>query len=161
MTLYKPSSRGIGRMEISFVTDTSAVNDQKKVSRHKTERKVVRLSDCLSVTTAKNESSPQGCTAFYLNTTQCTFTFSSSTSQEWISALCLLAFQVIQNSPVTQLSPFHIQVRNIRISFIGSVLARTICLWSLVAKKNRHKNMQQQRGNGCQQFIRYDAIYIW
>ncbi|XP_029369171.1 docking protein 2, partial [Echeneis naucrates] len=55
--------------------------------------KVVRLSDLLSVTPAPKESCPQGCTAFYLNTIQCTYTLASTTSQDWLSALCLLTFQ--------------------------------------------------------------------
>ncbi|XP_026186434.1 docking protein 3 [Mastacembelus armatus] len=92
MILFKPSSTGVGRLELHTVIDTNT--DQKKINRLKTpDRKVVRLSDCLSVTTASQESCPQGCTAFYLSTTQCTYTLASTTSQEWLSALCLLAFQ--------------------------------------------------------------------
>nr|XP_020446781.1 docking protein 3 [Monopterus albus] len=92
--LFKPSSTGVGRLEIYTVLDTNAITDQKKAGRQKTpERKVVRLSDCLSVTPAPNEACLQGCTAFYINTTQCTYTMASTTSQEWISALCFLAFQ--------------------------------------------------------------------
>ncbi|XP_018530882.1 docking protein 3 [Lates calcarifer] len=92
MMLYKPSSTGVGRLELYTVLD--AITDQRKAGRQKTpERKVVRLSDCLSITPAPKESCPQGCTAFYLNTTQCTYTLASSASQDWLSALCLLAFQ--------------------------------------------------------------------
>lgn len=95
MVLFKPSSTGVGRLEFHTVLDNNAVNDQKKVGRQKTpERKVVRLSDCLSVTPAPKESCPAGCTAFYINTTQCNYTLASLTSQDWLSALCLLAFQV-------------------------------------------------------------------
>ncbi|XP_071314545.1 docking protein 3 [Trachinotus anak] len=94
MVLFKPSSTGVGRLEIYNVLDSNAVTDQKKAARQKTpERKVVRLSDCLSITPAPKESCPQGCTAFYLNTTQCTYTLASTASQDWLSALCLLAFQ--------------------------------------------------------------------
>ncbi|XP_035525543.1 docking protein 3 [Morone saxatilis] len=94
MVLFKPSSTGVGRLELFTVLDNNAVTDQKKVSRQKTpERKVVRLSDCLSVTPAPKESCPPGCTAFYLNTTQCKYTLASTASDDWISALCLLAFQ--------------------------------------------------------------------
>ncbi|KAF3693740.1 Docking protein 3 Downstream of tyrosine kinase 3 [Channa argus] len=42
---------------------------------------------------ATKESCPQGCTAFYLNTTQCTYTLASTTGEDWMSALCVLAFQ--------------------------------------------------------------------
>ncbi|XP_044060399.1 docking protein 1 [Siniperca chuatsi] len=94
MVLFKPSSTGVGRLELYTVLDNNAVTDQKKVGWQKTpERKVVRLSDCLSVTPAPKESSPPGCTAFYLYTTQSNYTLASMTSQDWQSALCLLAFQ--------------------------------------------------------------------
>lgn len=96
MMLFKPSSTGVGRLEFYNVLDNSSPADQKKISRQKTpERKVVRLSDCLSVTPAPKESCPSGCTAFYLNTTQYTYTLASTTSQDWLSALCLLAFKVL------------------------------------------------------------------
>ncbi|XP_042349617.1 docking protein 3 [Plectropomus leopardus] len=94
MVLFKPSSMGVGRLEFSTLFDNNAAADQRKVARPKTpERKVVRLSDCLSVVPAPKESCPSSCTAFYLNTTQCTYTLASTSSQEWLSALCLLAFQ--------------------------------------------------------------------
>ncbi|XP_054453738.1 uncharacterized protein dok3 [Anoplopoma fimbria] len=94
MVLFKPSSMGVGRLELSTVLDNNAAADHRKVGRQKSsERKVVRLSDCLSVVPAPRESCPHGCKAFYLHTTQCTYTLASRTSQEWISALSLLAFQ--------------------------------------------------------------------
>ncbi|KAM6952989.1 uncharacterized protein dok3 [Lycodopsis pacificus] len=94
MVLFKPSSTGVGRLELCTVLDNNASADQRRVGRQKSsERKVVRLSDCLSVDPAPKESCPRGCTAFYLHTTQCTYTLASATSQDWISALCLLAFQ--------------------------------------------------------------------
>lgn len=94
MVLFKPSSTGVGRLELHAVTDNSAISEQKKVGRQKTpERKVVRLSDCLSVTPAPKESCPAKCTAFYISTTQCIYTLASTTSEEWLSALCLLAFK--------------------------------------------------------------------
>ncbi|TKS72531.1 Docking protein 2 [Collichthys lucidus] len=67
------------------------VTEQKKKKTQ--ERKVVRLSDCLSVTRAPKESCPHGCTAFYLNTTHCNYTLATRESQDWLDALCLLAFQ--------------------------------------------------------------------
>ncbi|XP_034739832.1 docking protein 3 isoform X1 [Etheostoma cragini] len=92
--LFKPSTMGVGRLELSTVPDNNAAADWKKVGRYKTpERKVVRLSDCLSVIPAPKESCPSGCTAFYLHTIQCTYTLASTSSQDWLSALCLLAFQ--------------------------------------------------------------------
>ncbi|CAK6956461.1 docking protein 1 [Scomber scombrus] len=94
LVLFKPSSTGVGRLEFYTVIDSNAITDPKKASRLRTpERKVVRLSDCLSVTPAPKESCPSRCTAFYLNTTQSTYTLASMTSQDWLSALSLLAFQ--------------------------------------------------------------------
>ncbi|XP_038140545.1 docking protein 3-like [Cyprinodon tularosa] len=94
MVLFKPSSTGVGRLEFCSASDGNAFSDQLKASRQKTsERKVVRLTDCLSVTPALKESCPARCTAFYLNTTQSTYTFASVESQSWIHALSTLAFQ--------------------------------------------------------------------
>ncbi|XP_017282121.1 docking protein 3 [Kryptolebias marmoratus] len=94
MVLFKPSSTGVGRLEFCAASDGSAFSEHVKSGRQKaTERKVVRLSDCLSVTPAAAEACPAGCTAFCLNTKQCNYTFASTSSQDWTSALCLLAFQ--------------------------------------------------------------------
>ncbi|KAM3612583.1 uncharacterized protein V6R79_010530 [Siganus canaliculatus] len=94
MVLFKPSSSGVGRLELYNVLDNNAAVEQKKVGRQKTpERKVVRLCDCLSVTPALKESCPPGCTAFYIHTTQNKYTLASAASQDWLSALNLLAFQ--------------------------------------------------------------------
>uniref|UniRef100_A0A671VFU0 Docking protein 3-like n=1 Tax=Sparus aurata TaxID=8175 RepID=A0A671VFU0_SPAAU len=76
--LFKPSSTGVGRLELCTKTP---------------ERKVVRLRDCLSADPAPKESCPPGCTAFYLNTIQCNYTLASTASQDWLKALCVLAFQ--------------------------------------------------------------------
>ncbi|KAM9740460.1 docking protein 3 isoform 2-T2 [Menidia menidia] len=100
MVLYKPSSSGVGRLEFFSASDSSSISEQLKAGRQKSqERKVVRLSDCLSAVPAAKESCPPGCTAFYVHTTQCTYTFASMSSQEWLSALCLLAFQKDPGEP--------------------------------------------------------------
>lgn len=94
MACFKPSSSGVGRLEMYTVVHNSNMGDQKRAERLKAQaRKVVRLSDCLSVTSALKESCPADCEAFYLNTTSATYTLASPTTQEWISVLCLLAFQ--------------------------------------------------------------------
>ncbi|KAL6117851.1 dok3 [Pungitius sinensis] len=100
MALFEPSPTGVGRVELSTGLNTNAASDQRKVGWQKSsERKVVRLSDCLSVKLAPNESCPPGCTAFYLHTIQCTYTLASTISQEWLSALCSLAFQKDPGDP--------------------------------------------------------------
>ncbi|XP_069027383.1 docking protein 3 [Embiotoca jacksoni] len=94
LVLFKASSTGVGRLEFYTLADSTSVTDQRKISRQKApERKVVRLSDCLSVTPAPKGCCPAGCTAFSLKTTQCTYILASTTSQDWLSALNLLAFQ--------------------------------------------------------------------
>ncbi|KAM6923474.1 uncharacterized protein dok3 [Xenentodon cancila] len=95
MLLFKPSSTGIGRLEFYNISESSFISDQLKAGRKKTpDRKVVRLCDFLSVTPAvKEPSCPAGCTAFYLKTMQCTYTFASTDSQDWLGALAHLAFQ--------------------------------------------------------------------
>lgn len=87
--LFKPSSTGVGRLELCTLTDNNAVTDLKG-----TRLKVIRLSDCLSVTSAPEESCPPGCTAFNIKTMQSIYTLASTSSQAWQNALCLLAFQV-------------------------------------------------------------------
>lgn len=120
MVLFKPSSTGVGRLEFCSASDGNAFSDQLKASRQKTsERKVVRLTDCLSVTPALKESCPARCTAFYLNTTQSTYTFASVESQSWIHALSTLAFQV---------SPFLMASSAAHLSFHISVLIWEKCL---------------------------------
>lgn len=108
MMLFKPSSMGVGRLEFRSISDS----EQLKASRQKTqERKVVRFSDCLSVTPAAKESCPARCTAFYLNTTQHTYTFASTESQDWISALCSLVFQVPRFPLVTTPAAARLSLR--------------------------------------------------
>lgn len=78
----------------TVVDHNNTVLEPKKTGRLKSQdRKVVRLSDCVSVTFAPKESCPGDCEAFYLNTISATYTLASPTTQDWISALCLLAFQ--------------------------------------------------------------------
>lgn len=94
MVLFKPSSTGVGRLELYSIVANNAISDLKKAGWHKSPaRKVIRLSDCLSITSAPKESCPSGCEAFVLNTMSCIYTLASDTSQNWISALCLLAFE--------------------------------------------------------------------
>ncbi|XP_037531008.1 docking protein 3-like [Nematolebias whitei] len=89
MVLFKPSSTGVGRLEFCAASDSTTLTGRQK----STKWKVVRLSDCVSVTPAAREACPAGCTAFKLNAKQCHYIFASMSSQDWTSALCLLAFQ--------------------------------------------------------------------
>lgn len=89
MVLFKPSFSGVSRLELNTLHDESTGYGRKKA-----EKTVVRLDDCLSATSAPDESCPPGCTAFYLNTTANNFILASTCTQQWLSAIWLQAFQV-------------------------------------------------------------------
>lgn len=94
MVLYKPSSTGVGRLQLYTVVESTAGSENKKSGWNTAQpRKVVRLSDCLSVTSARQQSCPSGCEAFVLNTTSDVYTLASASTPDWISALCQLVFQ--------------------------------------------------------------------
>lgn len=101
MVLFKPSDRGVGRVEFFTIGNRAYANYGKSKTP---ERKAVRLSDCLSITPAPEVSCPAACTAFYLQTTQCTYILASTASQQWLSALQLLTFQVSHISRAVQCS---------------------------------------------------------
>ncbi|XP_028669563.2 docking protein 3-like [Erpetoichthys calabaricus] len=97
LILYPGSSYGIGRIEFFEVRDKvekldSQVSPSTKQTR-KGEKKLIRLVDCVSISGAPCEVCPKDTTAFYVNTTQRTYVFASSSAQEWIDTLCQLAFQ--------------------------------------------------------------------
>ncbi|KAM9457262.1 docking protein 3 isoform 2-T2 [Clarias gariepinus] len=90
--VFKPSQVGIGRIEMYDIREGAGVSARLAILK-KAEKRVIRLSECLSVTPALSESCPAGCTAFYLNTAQRIYTLAAPTHEEWVSALCSLAFQ--------------------------------------------------------------------
>lgn len=102
MVLFKPSYRGVGRVEFYTIGNRAYANYMKTKTP---ERKVVRLSDCISIGPVPEVSCPAACTAFYLQTTQCTYVLSSTASQQWLSALQLLIFQVSHVSGAVQFPP--------------------------------------------------------
>uniref|UniRef100_A0A8C9UWP6 Docking protein 3 n=1 Tax=Scleropages formosus TaxID=113540 RepID=A0A8C9UWP6_SCLFO len=93
--LFQASSSGIGRMELCSVRDGGAGLSAAALRQglRRTDRTVIRLADCLSVSAAPEESCPPDCTAFYLNTTQRTYMLAAEPSHDWVSKLCQLAFQ--------------------------------------------------------------------
>ncbi|XP_052010768.1 docking protein 2-like [Xyrauchen texanus] len=96
LALFEPSPAGIGRMELYDIRDGRGLKgftSGKPAGFRKTDRRVIRLTDCLSITPAPGESCPKECSAFFLNTTTCTFTIAAPTQEDWISVLCKLAFQ--------------------------------------------------------------------
>lgn len=96
MVLLSPSASGIGRVELYDVRQTLSIGGNthlKTPLQKKTEKNIIRLCDCLSVTPAPEETCPPNCGAFYVNTPKRTYTFASDICQEWVCALCQLAFQ--------------------------------------------------------------------
>uniref|UniRef100_A0A672PCJ9 PH domain-containing protein n=1 Tax=Sinocyclocheilus grahami TaxID=75366 RepID=A0A672PCJ9_SINGR len=83
-------SAGIGRMELYDMPS----------GLRKTDKRVIRLTDCLSITPAPGESCPTDCSAFFLNTTSCTYTIAAPTQEDWMTVLCQLAFQPDKNKNV-------------------------------------------------------------
>uniref|UniRef100_A0A672P598 IRS-type PTB domain-containing protein n=1 Tax=Sinocyclocheilus grahami TaxID=75366 RepID=A0A672P598_SINGR len=90
-------SAGIGRMELYDMRDRGGLMGfaaARPSGLRKTDKRVIRLTDCLSITPAPGESCPTDCSAFFLNTTSCTYTIAAPTQEDWMTVLCQLAFQV-------------------------------------------------------------------
>ncbi|XP_041078879.1 docking protein 3-like [Polyodon spathula] len=95
LMLYPASSYGIGRVELLDVRDGAGggAPAPNKQGVKKNDKKLIRLTDCISVTPAPGETCPKDCAAFYLNTTQRTYALASENAQDWVGKLCELAFQ--------------------------------------------------------------------
>ncbi|XP_010000395.1 PREDICTED: docking protein 3 [Chaetura pelagica] len=89
--LFAASPSGVARMEKFDVRDDGAVLENTSLRR--CPRRVIRLSDCVSVGPASTESCPKATTAFYLTTTEKSYVLAAEQGDEWITQLCQLAFQ--------------------------------------------------------------------
>ncbi|NXG77815.1 DOK3 protein, partial [Baryphthengus martii] len=105
--LFAASPSGVARMEKFDVRDDGTALE--KTSLRRCARRVIRLSDCVSVGPAGTESCPKATAAFYLNTTEKSYLLAAEQRDEWITQLCQLAFQgakeTAQSSSRTQPSP--------------------------------------------------------
>lgn len=90
--LFAASPSGVARMEKFDVRDDGTVPD--KMSLQRCARRVIRLSDCVSVGPAGTQSCPKATAAFYLTTTEKSYVLAAEQRDEWITQLCQLAFQV-------------------------------------------------------------------
>ncbi|KAM9373589.1 docking protein 3 [Phaethornis superciliosus] len=88
--LFAASPSGVARMEQLAVRDDGTVLE---TSLQRGTRRVIRLSDCVSVGPAGTESCPKDTTAFYLTTTEKSYVLAAEQRDEWIAQLCQLAFQ--------------------------------------------------------------------
>ncbi|XP_009079351.1 PREDICTED: docking protein 3, partial [Acanthisitta chloris] len=100
--LFAASSYGVARMEKFDVRDDGVTPE--KTSLQRCARRVIRLSDCVSVGPAGTESCPKATAAFYLTTTEKSYVLAAEQRDEWISQLCQLAFQGAKETR-TQPSP--------------------------------------------------------
>ncbi|XP_005503385.2 docking protein 3 isoform X1 [Columba livia] len=105
--LFAASPSGVARMEKFDVRDDGTALD--KTSLRRCTRRVIRLSDCISVGPAGTESCPKATAAFYLTTTEKSYVLAAERRDEWITQLCQLAFQgakeTAQSSARAQPSP--------------------------------------------------------
>ncbi|NXO40885.1 DOK3 protein, partial [Locustella ochotensis] len=90
--LFAASPSGVARMERFDVRDDGTIPE--KTSLQRCARRVIRLSDCVSVGPAGTESCPKATAAFYLTTTEKSYLLAAEQRDEWIAQLCQLAFQV-------------------------------------------------------------------
>ncbi|XP_052471328.1 docking protein 3-like [Carassius gibelio] len=105
LILFEPSSSGIGRMELYDMRDRGGLMGSaaaRPSGLRKTDKRVIRLTDCLSITPAPGESCPKDCSAFFLNTTSCTYTIAAPSQENWMTILCQLAFQKTQTTEDTK-----------------------------------------------------------
>ncbi|NXT85963.1 DOK3 protein, partial [Zapornia atra] len=105
--LFAASPSGVARMEKFDVRDDGTALE--KTSLRRCARRVIRLSDCVSVGPAGTESCPKSTAAFYLTTTEKNYVLAAEQRDEWIAQLCQLAFQgakePVRSSARTQPSP--------------------------------------------------------
>uniref|UniRef100_A0A670IM25 Docking protein 3 n=1 Tax=Podarcis muralis TaxID=64176 RepID=A0A670IM25_PODMU len=93
--LFADSPSGIARLEYFEGREGAAA---EKATLRKGERKVIRLSDCVSVERAGEHSSPKDTTAFFLSMMERNCLLAADQADEWIECICQLAFQVLTSS---------------------------------------------------------------
>ncbi|NXT50563.1 DOK3 protein, partial [Pluvianellus socialis] len=105
--LFAASPSGVARIEKFDVRDDGKVLE--KTSLRRCARRVIRLSDCVSVGPVSTDSCPKATAAFCLTTTEKSYVLAAEQRDEWITQLCQLAFQgakeTVQSSARTQPSP--------------------------------------------------------
>lgn len=87
--LFADSPSGVARLEYF---EGVAV---EKASLRKSERKVIRLSDCVSVERAGEHSAPKDTAPFYLCMMERNILLAADQPDDWIECVCQLAFQVL------------------------------------------------------------------
>ncbi|XP_067884790.1 docking protein 1b [Heterodontus francisci] len=91
--LYPASQYGISRLE--FYDSKDGANVSEKQATKKMDKKIIRLSDCISIAHMPNEVCPKECmSAFTIETEEKRYTFAAEKqiSTEWVEKLCETAF---------------------------------------------------------------------
>ncbi|GCB61124.1 hypothetical protein scyTo_0011256 [Scyliorhinus torazame] len=91
--LYPASQYGISRLE--FYDSKDGANVSEKQATKKMDKKIIRLSDCISIAQLQNEVCPkETMSAFTIETEEKRYTFAAEkqTSAEWVEKLCETAF---------------------------------------------------------------------
>ncbi|XP_043925250.1 docking protein 3 [Protopterus annectens] len=104
--LFPPSQCGIARIEQYVYKDSSSSTIQmEKQNSKKLDKKIFRLSDCISITQASGESCPKGMSAFCLNTVTKTYLLAFPEGEDWMEKLCKLAFQNVDEKRTQSANP--------------------------------------------------------
>ncbi|NXT27690.1 DOK3 protein, partial [Syrrhaptes paradoxus] len=105
--LFAAGPSGVARMEKFDVRDDGTALEPSSLRR--CARRVIRLSDCISVSPVDTESCPKATAAFCVTTTEKSYVLAAEQRDEWITQLCQLAFQgpkeTVQSGARTQPSP--------------------------------------------------------
>lgn len=91
--LYPASQNGIARLEFF---DCAGYGTEKP-STKKLDKKIIRLSECISILPALTESCPkENMSAFCVETNDKTHVFAAEkqVTNEWVEKMCEIAFQV-------------------------------------------------------------------
>ncbi|MEQ2217914.1 hypothetical protein XENOCAPTIV_025968 [Xenoophorus captivus] len=105
--LYPASQNGIARLEFfdSHSGGTASSGGSGSSSNEKTrklDKKIIRLSECISILPATIETCPKdNMEAFYVETNDKTHVFAAekNTAREWMNTMCDIAFQVSSPLP--------------------------------------------------------------
>lgn len=95
--LYPASQNGIARLEFF----DCAGGGTEKPNTKKLDKKIIRLSECISILPALTESCPkENMSAFCVETNDKTHVFAAEkqVTNEWVEKMCEIAFQVSHHS---------------------------------------------------------------
>ncbi|XP_055969014.1 docking protein 3 [Sorex fumeus] len=93
--LYAGGPSGVARLESWDMREggpPGGASERAAGPGRRGERRVIRLADCVSVQPAEAESCPRDTSAFMLSTTERSHLLAAQHRQEWLDAICHLAF---------------------------------------------------------------------